>query len=219
VKQGIQDPFPKPGQKVTTITQTRLKPVGSAKPAAATRPTVAPATARPTPVAAASAKPRKGGQTFMAWTVIAGIALFGYLWQTGALPSSVAPAAATAAPAKPAQPAQPAVQKPEPATPTPVPPKRPSGPEAFWVKNHQITDMWSGPASQPGVMSFGKTDAQFCAFLVAGPSEHSRLFAYNPVSQNYFWIEQDAVGRVEPPQVVRTPRPHDRNCADADFPD
>src|SRR5206468_1223285 len=39
----------------------------------------------------------------------------------------------------------------------------------FWVRYREITNMWSGPEGQATAVSFGKTSAQFCAFLVVHP--------------------------------------------------
>jgi hypothetical protein len=36
--------------------------------------------------------------------------------------------------------------------------------------------MWSGPAGQATAISFGKTSAQFCAFLVVRPPDDARLY-------------------------------------------
>jgi hypothetical protein len=85
----------------------------------------------------------------------------------------------------------------------------------YWVKNHRSTEMWSGPAGQPGVVSFGTTSRQFCAFQVERPQEGGRLYVLNPFSQNYFWIDADAVGPVsEAPTRATGPKPADQNCGD-----
>ena len=89
---------------------------------------------------------------------------------------------------------------PPPPSPTAVPTATPLAFQAFWVKNFKPTEMWSGPAGQPGVISFGTTSNQFCSFQVVRPQDGSRLYVLNPYSKDYFWIDADAVGPV--------PRPH-----------
>jgi hypothetical protein len=99
-------------------------------------------------------------------------------------------------------------------TPTPVPF------QAYWVKNHRQTEMWSGPMEQAGVVSFGVTSRQFCAFQVVRPQEGSRLYVLNPYSKDYFWIDADAVGPVaEAPTRATGPKPPDQNCTDQIYDD
>jgi hypothetical protein len=87
--------------------------------------------------------------------------------------------------------------------------------EPYWVRNHRLTEMWSGPSGQEGVISFGVTSAQFCAFQVTRPQDNSRLYVLNPYSRDYFWIDADAVGPIpEPPRQVAGPKPADQNCAE-----
>ncbi len=95
--------------------------------------------------------------------------------------------------------------------PTPIP----TPPGAFWVKNHRPTEMWSGPAGQDGVVSFGTTSGQFCSFLVVRPQDNPRLYVLNPYSNNYLWIDADAVGPSQAPEHAPSPRPADQNCTDA----
>jgi hypothetical protein len=54
---------------------------------------------------------------------------------------------------------------------------------------------------------------------VVDPPDDRRLYVYNPYSRNYFWIDRDAVGPVDPPPVSVRPRPAGQNCADVDFRD
>jgi hypothetical protein len=86
-----------------------------------------------------------------------------------------------------------------------------------WLKNHAVTDMWSGPADQPGVTSFGKTSTQFCIFQQR--DQHGdRLYVFNPYSEDYFWIDASAVGPVDMPAVrPGSAKPVSQNCADAVF--
>ena len=104
-------------------------------------------------------------------------------------------------------------------SPTPVPTVRPTDtPVAFrpfWIKNFKITGMWSGPAGQPGVISFGMTSSQFCSFQVVKPEEGSRLYVLNPYSKDYFWIDAADVGPVDQPEKGTGPKPPDQNCAEA----
>jgi hypothetical protein len=80
-----------------------------------------------------------------------------------------------------------------------------------------VADMWSGPADQPGVISFGRTSGQFCVFQVRDQIG-DRLYVFNPYSENYFWIDKEAVGPVEAPEVrVGSAKPANQNCADAVF--
>ncbi|MGE3271052.1 MAG: hypothetical protein AB7P40_20030 [Chloroflexota bacterium] len=115
-------------------------------------------------------------------------------------------AAPTLAPTAPAT----ATQAPAAAVPTEAPAFTP-----FWVKNHQITGMWSGPEGSPGVVSFGTTSQQFCSFLVVDAADQPRVYVFNPYSQNYFWIDASAVGPVSPPEHRSGPPPANQNCAEA----
>ena len=85
----------------------------------------------------------------------------------------------------------------------------------FWVKNHRLTEMWSGPTDGPGVVNFGTTSQQFCSFQVVLPPDGPRLYVFNPHSQNYFWIDANAVGPVGPPERRAGPVPAQQNCAEA----
>jgi hypothetical protein len=109
-----------------------------------------------------------------------------------------------------------------PSTPTPTaPPLSPllvPTPEftPYWVRNHRRTQMWSGRAGPPGVVSFGVTSAQFCIFEVVRQQDNARLYVLNPYDQNYFWIDATDVGPVgEPPEKKPGPRLAGQNCADA----
>ncbi len=101
----------------------------------------------------------------------------------------------------------------QPATPSPAP--TPSF-TPFWVKNHRLTEMWSGPPGAPGVTSLGTTSAQFCSFQVVQPPNGPRLYVFNPYTANYLWIDADAVGPVSsPPERRPQARPPNQNCAEA----
>lgn len=85
----------------------------------------------------------------------------------------------------------------------------------FWVKNHQITEMWSERAGEPTAISFGTTSSQFCVFQVVRPPDNPRLYIRNPYSDNFFWIDADAVGPVElAPERRQEPKPADQNCSE-----
>ena len=92
-------------------------------------------------------------------------------------------------------------------TPTPVP--------AQWVKNHRITEMWSGPASDRSAISFGQTSNTFCSFRVERTEDDARIYVYNPYLDGRFWIDADAVGPVVAPERRPGPKPPDQNCAEA----
>ncbi len=98
-------------------------------------------------------------------------------------------------------------------TPTPPPPTATTPPEN-WVKNHRVTEMWSGPGSDLKAISFGPTATQFCAFRVEGPPQGGRLYVYNPYNDGRFWIDADAVGPVVPPPHSASPKPANVNCAE-----
>ena len=92
-------------------------------------------------------------------------------------------------------------------TPTPVPER--------WVKNHRITEMWSGPARDRTSISFGQTSNTFCSFRIDLSDDDARVYVYNPYADGRFWIDAEAVGPVVPPQRLRGPKPPDQNCAEA----
>ncbi len=162
-----------------------------------------------------------GGLTVIGWSargwrsrLIVMMALpMALLGGCGYLPSISLPAnpfqSATPTPEQPAVGAQP--------SPSPVasPVASPPAFAAFWVKNHRITEMWSGPAAGAGVVSFGATTAQFCSFQVVQPPNGPRLYVLNPHSANYLWIDADAVGPVgNAPERRPGPKPANQNCAD-----
>jgi hypothetical protein len=110
---------------------------------------------------------------------------------------------------------------PPPVTPPPTTPRPTSTPAPTatpvperWVKNHRITDMWSGPARDRGAISFGKTSSAFCVFRIEEEANDARIFVYNPQADGRFWIEADAVGPVEQPTRRAGPKPAGANCAE-----
>jgi hypothetical protein len=135
--------------------------------------------------------------------------------------STVVAAGCNMLPALPANPfgsaptAVPATASPPPASPVAVASPTPLPFQPYWVKNFKITEMWSGPAGEQGVVSFGSTSHQFCSFQVVRPQEGGRLYVLNPYSKNFFWIDADAVGPVGPPERRPGPPPPGQNCADA----
>ena len=96
------------------------------------------------------------------------------------------------------------------------PTAQPVGFSPSWVRNYEITDMWSGPEGQALAVNFGKTSAQFCTFLVVQPRNNARLYVLNPNSNDYFWIDQTAVGPADPPESQPGQRAPDQNCSSAD---
>jgi hypothetical protein len=106
-------------------------------------------------------------------------------------------------------------------TPTPIPtPTLAPTPEfsPYWVQNTRRTEMWSGPAGQAGVVSFGVTSGVSCYFEVSSFLTRSRLYVKNPYDMNYFWIDADAVVQAPgPPEHRAGPKPKDQNCVDAIF--
>jgi hypothetical protein len=89
--------------------------------------------------------------------------------------------------------------------------------QGHWLRNHQLADMWSGPADEPSAVSFGEISSQFCVFEER-EARGDRLYVFNPYSGNYFWIERAAVGPVGTPEIrPRAAKPADQNCADAVF--
>jgi len=129
----------------------------------------------------------------------------------GSLPSVPNPFAASATPRPTLAVVAQATPTPRPA-PTPVPEEAPEPFEPFWVRNHRITELWSGASSGPDTVSFGTTSGQFCAFLVVLPPEGDRLYVLNPYSQDFLWIDAAAVGPSGPPDERPDPRPTDVNC-------
>lgn len=128
-------------------------------------------------------------------------------------------AATTATPQDPDVTPSPAVSE----SPTLAPNASPEPPgwalRGQWLKNHRIADMWSGPADQADATSFGQTSAQFCAFQLRD-QRGNRLYVFNPYTENYLWIDKDAVGPVEvPPVRPRSSRPVGQNCSDAIYVD
>ncbi|MCL4545743.1 MAG: hypothetical protein M1118_14305 [Chloroflexi bacterium] len=66
----------------------------------------------------------------------------------------------------------------------------------FWVENFVTTSLWSGPNS--AAVNFGM-QPQFSSFLVVQPQQGPRLYVYNPQTENYAYIDADAVGPSGPP--------------------
>lgn len=102
-----------------------------------------------------------------------------------------------------------------PSTPRPRLPTATPEPEV-WVKNHRVTEMWSGPEGAPGVISFGPTSSAFCSFRIEQPQDGPRIFVYNPQTDSRFWIDGIDVGPIDhlPPQRSG-PKPTDVNCTEA----
>lgn len=101
-----------------------------------------------------------------------------------------------------------------PPSPTEVPPTATPVPEQ-WVKNHRVTEMWSGPASDRTAISFGQTSNTFCVFRVDRTEDDARVYVYNPYADGRFWIDAEAVGPVVAPERRPGPKPPGQNCAEA----
>ncbi len=67
-----------------------------------------------------------------------------------------------------------------------------------WVATHKATDLWSD--SDAGI-SFG-TIRPFTYLQLTGQVAGSRLYVYNPRTQNYAWVDSDAVGPVPAPPAA-----------------
>ena len=91
-------------------------------------------------------------------------------------------------------------------TPTPAPER--------WVKNHRVTDMWSGPASDRASITFGETSSAFCSFRIVREEDDARMLVYNPYLDGQFWIDSDTVGPVQSPERRPGPKPESVNCAE-----
>lgn len=124
----------------------------------------------------------------------------------GSLPSVPNPFATSATP-------RPTITPPAQLTPTPAPEVVPEPFELYWVRNHRITELWSGTSVGPGTISFGATSRQFCSFLLVLPPEGDRLYVLNPYARDYLWIDAADVGPAGPPEQRPDPRHPDVNCA------
>lgn len=103
-----------------------------------------------------------------------------------------------------------------PPLPTAMAPTATPEPEQ-WVKNHRLTEMWSGPSSDRGAISFGLTSNTFCSFRIEDTEDDARIFVYNPYSDGSFWIDVESVGPVDAPELRRGPKPADQNCSEARY--
>ncbi len=100
-------------------------------------------------------------------------------------------------------------------TATPAPTATPTVTASFayyWVENHRLTDLWNGPASQPGATSLGTTEAQYCAFQVLDPQTDARLHVFNPARQEEVWVDAQDVGVAAVPERRVGPAPDGVNC-------
>jgi hypothetical protein len=81
-------------------------------------------------------------------------------------------------------------------TPPPVGAPASAGFQPFWVENFVATPIWSG--TDAAAVNFGP-QAQFSSFLVVKPQSGSRLYVLNPRTNNFGYIDADAVGPSGPP--------------------
>ncbi|HLH23860.1 MAG TPA: L,D-transpeptidase family protein [Chloroflexota bacterium] len=82
---------------------------------------------------------------------------------------------------------------PAPAATADTPPDTASAPDAStaqWVANFRPADLWS---DSDGGTDFGVA-RQWSYFALTGQAENDRLYVFNPRTQNYAWIDADAVG-------------------------
>ncbi len=67
-----------------------------------------------------------------------------------------------------------------------------------WVQNFDPNaHIWSGPTAE--AVDFGIAGPQFTTFTVVAPQVGTRIFVYNPVTNNYGWIDALGVGPSGPP--------------------
>jgi hypothetical protein len=66
----------------------------------------------------------------------------------------------------------------------------PDASSAEWVSNHRPAELWS---DSDGGRSFGMA-RQWSYFALTGQDENDRLYVYNPRTQNYAWIDAEAIG-------------------------
>lgn len=81
-------------------------------------------------------------------------------------------------------------------TPPPAGAGAPTGFQPFWVENFVATPIWSG--IDAAALNFG-LQPQFSGFLVVKPQSGSRLYVLNPRTNNFAYIDADAVGPSGPP--------------------
>ena len=85
--------------------------------------------------------------------------------------------------------------------------------QPYWVRNHRLTRLWSGPEVGQATPSFGTTSQQFCVFRVMLPQQGGRLYVFNPYTGNYLWLDANDVGPVGEPQIQSSSRPPGQNCS------
>src|SRR4051794_38780951 len=66
----------------------------------------------------------------------------------------------------------------------------PDAASAQWVANFRPADLWS---DSDGGRTFG-TARQWSYFALTGQADNDRLYVFNPRTQNYAWVDADAVG-------------------------
>lgn len=70
--------------------------------------------------------------------------------------------------------------------------------EPWWAQSNRETELWSGIDNK--AISFG-TVAPRSYFLVVKPKDGPRLYVFNPITQNYAYIDADAIEpSIEPPE-------------------
>ncbi|HZU06859.1 MAG TPA: L,D-transpeptidase [Chloroflexota bacterium] len=90
----------------------------------------------------------------------------------------------------------------EPALTSPAPPDAvPTDAETEeprWVATHRPTELWS---DSDGGVSFGPI-RQWSYLQLTGQAADGRLYVFNPRTNNYAWVDADAVGPVPPPPAT-----------------
>ena len=91
--------------------------------------------------------------------------------------------------------------------------------EGKWFTNHRTTQMWSGPREQTDAFSFSDTSDRLCVFQERD-RKGSRLYVFNPYTENYFWIDEFTVNEIPTPETrPLQSKPAGRNCSNAIFVD
>ena len=67
-----------------------------------------------------------------------------------------------------------------------------------WVQNFdESVHIYSGPTRE--ALDYGVAAPRFTVFPVVAPQVLGRVFVYNPVTENYGWIDVRGVGPAGPP--------------------
>src|SRR5581483_171810 len=86
-----------------------------------------------------------------------------------------------------------------------------------WVANFRATELWS---DSDGGTSFGQVP-EWSYFQLSGRSANGRVYVLNPRTENYAWIDADALGPVPAPtddSYLRAPSPAPEAAAASEAP-